>query len=694
MGYNRLMRSNYDRPAVLWPTVREELVVFKGLMIYLHADWTRPWNSYVTSSDASLSGFGIVSSVWKAEDVAEVGRCQERSRFKKLGSHSARDSALTHAGFVRDEVTDQWKAGVLDADEFLELSGWGLNQTFKEVPGHLLHKDNWTPRLWGKWKYHANILELEARALVKSLRRIANSIFGQDIRQICLTDNMSVCLAFDRSRAKNFALLSQIRIFGAYCLARNIACTIRWIPSELNSADEPSRLDDEEPSKTLTHVVPVFKGTEKRERVETSPDKIKVRSPQVKGAGQAQGEPRVDRPKTSAEEGEADRETEDPSPSRKVFIGGRVDRGATKDSEEESKEPFRLNQFNQERWEEEAEAGPPSQVKLPRQEGAEPHHGAWNRDDLFGGAGHWPSSECPVSERAEGLHGFSSSPWHPDQSVQCHGVGWAPCRLPEPDVLGWPPELQGGSSPGVFYASPPGVWEEWRHETAEDLESYQGVQEIDTWQKQRGFPTRHLGCLCCRDEEAWQVENEHIPYAIPIKLCEALGAPSGSSVLPGTAGCIHQSCLEPFTFPGGASGEKQDRRVRHFNSSRQPLPDWMDRELPGVPEMCSSRKPSMEYQRTFKLVSRMLGIEATPYQTNSGPSIDRARNYRSQLEVQKRGQWRAQKSVMRYEKSARLALSWEKVPQLVKDYALSCEENLGEFLLGRKEVPKFAGNSK
>lgn len=102
-----------------------------------------------------------------------------------------------------------------------------------------------------------------------------------------------------------------------------------------------------------------------------------------------------------------------------------------------------------------------------------------------------------------------------------------------------------------------------------------------------------------------------------------------------------------------------------------------------------------EYQRTFKLVSRMLGIEATPYQTrHSGPSIDRARNYRSQLEVQKRGQWRAQKSVMRYEKSARLALSWEKVPQLVKDYALSCEENLGEFLLGRKEVPKFAGNSK
>ncbi|CAE7279327.1 unnamed protein product [Symbiodinium natans] len=61
-----------------------------------------------------------------------------------------------------------------------------------------------------------------------------------------------------------------------------------------------------------------------------------------------------------------------------------------------------------------------------------------------------------------------------------------------------------------------------------------------------------------------------------------------------------------------------------------------------------------EYQLMMKQISDMFGVDVTPYQTrHSGPSIDRARQYRSLLEVQKRGQWKAHKSVARYEKSAR-----------------------------------------
>ena len=47
-----------------------------------------------------------------------------------------------------------------------------------------------------------------------------------------------------------------------------------------------------------------------------------------------------------------------------------------------------------------------------------------------------------------------------------------------------------------------------------------------------------------------------------------------------------------------------------------------------------------EYSKVFKKVVEELGLDITPYQTrHSGPSIDRARGYRSQGEVQKRGQW-------------------------------------------------------
>lgn len=99
-----------------------------------------------------------------------------------------------------------------------------------------------------------------------------------------------------------------------------------------------------------------------------------------------------------------------------------------------------------------------------------------------------------------------------------------------------------------------------------------------------------------------------------------------------------------------------------------------------------------EYQRTFQLIGKMLGMQATPYQTrHSGPSIDRARNYRSQQEVQKRGQWKAAKSVMRYEKSARLAATWDSLPTQVQEYAKACEAELGEILLGQVPAPKFAG---
>ena len=255
----RYIRSHYERPATLWPTVRQELQAFRGLMVFLHADWGRPWNPYVSASDASLQGFGVISAIWSRDGVAKVGRNLESSRFRKEGCHSAREAALTAAGFVRDEVTQLWRAGWIDSEDYLQKKGWGLSKSFKEVPSDLLQADLWTPRLWGKWQYEAGILELEARALVKSLRRIALSTFGHDIRQLLLTDNMSVCLAFDRSRARNHSLLIQIRRFASYCLARNISCTVRWVPSELNSADHPSRLDSEESGKTLAHVIPAIR---------------------------------------------------------------------------------------------------------------------------------------------------------------------------------------------------------------------------------------------------------------------------------------------------------------------------------------------------------------------------------------------------------------------------------------------------
>ena len=65
---------------------------------------------------------------------------------------------------------------------------------------------------------------------------------------------------------------------------------------------------------------------------------------------------------------------------------------------------------------------------------------------------------------------------------------------------------------------------------------------------------------------------------------------------------------------------------------------------------------------------------AAPYQgRHSGISIDRASGERTQEEAQKRGRWRAQASVRRYEKAGRLNDAWQRLPQQVKDAAIIAE---------------------
>ena len=78
-----------------------------------------------------------------------------------------------------------------------------------------------------------------------------------------MSDNLSVVLAFARSRAREFRLITQIRRMCASSLARNIRFYFRWIPSELNSGDFGSRRYDPfyDPSKTLVDRIgskPVF----------------------------------------------------------------------------------------------------------------------------------------------------------------------------------------------------------------------------------------------------------------------------------------------------------------------------------------------------------------------------------------------------------------------------------------------------
>ena len=158
---------------------------------------------------------------------------------------------MTSTGFIKDEVTGSWKAGEIEAENYLKLNGRTLDLQFPEVPARLLRKDCWTPKLWASGNSREDY-HLEAPAAAKSLRRVAMNVFGSQIRQVFLLDNMSLVLTLERSRSRQFSLLKPIRTFNSYCTARGIQTYFRWVSSEFNSADEPSRYNSNEPSKLLT----------------------------------------------------------------------------------------------------------------------------------------------------------------------------------------------------------------------------------------------------------------------------------------------------------------------------------------------------------------------------------------------------------------------------------------------------------
>ena len=106
-----------------------------------------------------------------------------------------------------------------------------------------MRREQWTAK---PWRDRESILILEARALVKSLERMRESLHGLRTRQYLSCDNM----AFDRSRAKSFGV-SDTRRFTSFLLGRDLAITVRWTSSRFNETSEPSRLSD-----------PNFDGTE------------------------------------------------------------------------------------------------------------------------------------------------------------------------------------------------------------------------------------------------------------------------------------------------------------------------------------------------------------------------------------------------------------------------------------------------
>ena len=164
----KFARLNLTRAIPLWPTAREELEAFLGLMPLLRSDWTLQWCQTPVASDASEDGYGICIGTWPTGETAKAGRNPERARFRKLGGAGARQHYFEQAGLAIDEE-GEWNA--VDDGEGEKVVAWSSESDFAEVPVRLLAGELWRPVVARPWaRKDEDIFVYEARALVRPSR--------------------------------------------------------------------------------------------------------------------------------------------------------------------------------------------------------------------------------------------------------------------------------------------------------------------------------------------------------------------------------------------------------------------------------------------------------------------------------------------------------------------------------------------
>lgn len=228
---------HYEERVKLWSTAATEFAMMSALLDICYADLRRPWSQEITASDASLSGTGVCGTCWSHDDVAQVGRQRELWRFRAEDAASkARDHVRGLDPFVDVNTVLEERVMKQKVDIFQ------LNLDFQEISRDLLREEDWKVLFSTRMTLPEHITLLEGRGIAQALRHKARSSNHFHKRHVHLNDNLGMVLSFDRGRAKNKALLFQCRRGAAHAIATDSEYHFRWIPSEFNIADKPSRL--------------------------------------------------------------------------------------------------------------------------------------------------------------------------------------------------------------------------------------------------------------------------------------------------------------------------------------------------------------------------------------------------------------------------------------------------------------------
>lgn len=239
-----VFRALYDRvelqtrPCKLNRRERREVEIFIGLIPLLVGDLKRPWSTGLLCSDASPNGYGICERFLPSSDVEQLGRWQDRWRYRHLDPAEWQPRQRA-AG--RDVLGDISTARAFPVEYTVE-DYYAYNNFFPEVPSDVLDPSMWHTQLMGKWRDTSEHITMkEGHALVLAARHLCRASKNRGKRHLILLDNFSLCMTVCKGRATNFGMLRTAQKLAALSLAGGFTLRVRWVPSEGNPADAPSR---------------------------------------------------------------------------------------------------------------------------------------------------------------------------------------------------------------------------------------------------------------------------------------------------------------------------------------------------------------------------------------------------------------------------------------------------------------------
>eukprot|EP00971_Amphidinium_carterae_P102476 2028582-Amphidinium_carterae.3 len=205
--------KGFSSPVKLWESVLREARWMDALSPVLCHDMRSDWHAQVHCSDASDTGYGVCAAWSDPGSLACIGRLDERWRFRTEEAVQAR--------------------GLIPVDLLF------LRACRMLLPRNLSRRC--FGRRWPTALQSKDICRLEGKALVMSVKHALRrpDCFRKHV--VCLVDNMSLCLALNKGRACSMDLLSTCREVCCLSPFALIRVHVRWIPSELNPSDNPSR---------------------------------------------------------------------------------------------------------------------------------------------------------------------------------------------------------------------------------------------------------------------------------------------------------------------------------------------------------------------------------------------------------------------------------------------------------------------